>query len=186
MCIWDLHRLFLSVEVYKGWWIHVLYHSHTVSNVLEVSMRMLTVFSCTIIQEIFHLASSTNTDGCFQARAKVILAPSSIKWMSFRRWFEHSGGLLFSKAISGVLGIARTVTLCSKQKILLEKPLMHGHSHQVWDRVPTWPQLLKPLVLSTDIYIQGIMFLYDRHYFMVFKSPMYMCSLISALQKKIY
>lgn len=49
------------------------------SNFLTLSCRILTSFSCTMIQEIFSLAALKETEGFFQARAIVILAPSNIK-----------------------------------------------------------------------------------------------------------
>ena len=66
-----------------------------------LSKIMLEIFSLDIIQEIFRLANTKETDGDFQALVVVILAPKKMKNTSACVYLEILGIGLLSRAMVG-------------------------------------------------------------------------------------
>lgn len=110
--------------------------SQMVSNLSTVSDRILASFPWAITHDTFPLTALIETNGCFQALAKVSLAPNSMKCINFRLHSEIFGICEFSSATSENLGISHPVNLRMRLKILLQKDLILGHSYHMWANVP--------------------------------------------------
>lgn len=100
------------------------------------SERILASFTWAIIHETFSLTTLFETEVCFQALARVILVPNSMKCISLRLHLEIIGICEFSSVTSGDQGISQLMTPLMRLKILLQKDLNLGHSHHIWTNVP--------------------------------------------------
>lgn len=55
-----------------------------------------------------------------------------MKWINLRLYLEVLGRFALRRALAGVLNIWRSITFWIREKILLQKDLIQGHSHQMW------------------------------------------------------
>lgn len=117
--------------------------SQVASNCVVLSNKELTIFSCSIIHEIFLFMDNRDTGDFFHALAIVNLVPVNINRINLWVILETCGKNPFSKAIAGVWEIAQPVTFHMMWKTLFQNPRILGHSHHMWIIEPIPWQPLK-------------------------------------------
>lgn len=117
--------------------------SQTLSKIRVLSWKMLTIFSCAMIQDILCFNAMSWTEVLFQWAAIVILVPNKMKKISACVYLSALFILRLRSAMSGVWGTCIDVILRIKENTLFRRPLMRGHDHQICSIVPISLHFLK-------------------------------------------